>query len=100
MYLDRIAAVRCEAHITCAMSHRTGMARLNVRMESRDRFEFNWYPASRTSYRAIRDLAGSCASAWRLRLRPVAHRGAEPPHRVLQGGTTTWFRALDLFDDL
>jgi len=22
------------------------------------------------------------------------------PHRVLQGGTTTWFGALDLFDDL
>lgn len=67
------------------------LAPVNVRMESGDRFEFNWYPHHETLTAPFEISPGVVLppgnydfTRWRIEVQ-------SSPHRVLQGGTTTWF---------
>jgi hypothetical protein len=66
-------------------------APVNVRMETGDRFEFNWYPHHETltapfeiSPRVVISPGSYDFTRWRF-------EAQSSPHRTLQGGTTTWF---------
>ena len=67
------------------------MAPVNVRMETGDRFEFNWYPHHETltapfeiSPGVVIPPGGYDFTRWRIEVQ-------SSPHRILQAGTTTWF---------
>jgi len=67
------------------------MAPVNVRMETGDRFEFNWVPSYELLLAPFEIAPGVVIPPGRYRFTRWRLEGQTSPHRALQFGTTTWF---------
>lgn len=67
------------------------MAPINVRMETGDRFEFNWDPHGETVLAPFEVAPGVIIPAGDYTFTRWRFEAQSSPHRKLQFGTTTWF---------
>ena len=67
------------------------MAPINVRMETGDRFEFNWYPHHENLTAPFEISPGIVIPPGSYQFTRWRFEAQSSPHRTLQGGTTTWF---------
>src|SRR5215813_11481268 len=67
------------------------MAPLNVRMETGDRFEFNWNPHGETLLAPFEVSPGVVVPPGDYQFTRWRVEAQSSPHRPLQFGTTTWF---------
>jgi hypothetical protein len=67
------------------------MAPVNVRMETGDRFEFNWVPTYEQLLAPFEISSGLFISPGRYQFTRWRLEGQTSPHRALQFGHTTWF---------
>ncbi len=67
------------------------MAPINVRMETGDRFEFNWVPSYELLLAPFEISPGLVIQPGRYRFTRWRLEGQTSPHRPFQFGTTTWF---------
>src|SRR3954466_16360109 len=67
------------------------MAPVNVRMETGDRFEFNWYPHFEFLPAPFEISPGVVIPPGSYNFTRWRFEAQSSPHRALQGGTTTWF---------
>jgi hypothetical protein len=67
------------------------MAPVNVRMETGDRFEFNWYPHYEFLSAPFEISPGIVIPPGGYDFTRFRFEAQSSPHRILQGGTTTWF---------
>jgi Domain of unknown function (DUF5916) len=67
------------------------MAPINVRLESGDRFEFNWNPQGETLLAPFEIAPGVVIPPGSYDFTRWRFEAQTSPHRALQFGTTTWF---------
>ena len=67
------------------------MAPVNVRMETGDRFEVNWYPHFEFLPAPFEISPGVVIPPGSYHFTRGRFEAQSSPHRALQGGTTTWF---------
>jgi len=67
------------------------MAPVNVRMETGDRFEFNWYPHFEFLAAPFEISPGVVIPPGSYQFTRWRFEAQSSPHRRIQGGTTTWF---------
>jgi hypothetical protein len=66
-------------------------APVNVRMETGDRFEFNYYPQFESLSAPFEISPGIVIPSGSYQFTRWRFEAQSSPHRALQGGTTTWF---------
>jgi len=66
------------------------MAPINARMETGDRFEFNWYPHYEFLSAPFEISPGIVIPPGPYNFTRWRFEAQSSPHRILQGGTTTW----------
>jgi hypothetical protein len=67
------------------------MAPVNIRLETGDRFEFNWVPTYELLLQPFEITPGVVIQPGRYRFTRWRLEGQTSPHRSLQFGHTTWF---------
>jgi len=66
-------------------------APINVRMETGDRFEFNYYPQTEVLTAPFEIAPGVVIPPGSYQFTRWRWEAQTSPHRILQGGSTTWF---------